>query len=159
MRCYIKENDDYNFELEIGWGNGYVSIPLGHKLYGKDFRDIDNKYFKDLDCKINYGDSFENFFKQPVLYESRLNHGLYLDCFGAIFESIKDSYKNHWVFGFETYNIPFNIINDQSNLDKETIIENTKKLKSWLESINYNRNELIDIILTTNLTTNNESVV
>lgn len=41
METYIKKNDWMGMILPHGWGNGYVIIPIGHKLHGVDYDDID----------------------------------------------------------------------------------------------------------------------
>lgn len=42
MRTVIIENKhlDRRF-MDFGWGNGYVILPKGHPMHGKDYMDID----------------------------------------------------------------------------------------------------------------------
>jgi hypothetical protein len=43
MRTVIKELTQLKRDLfcDFGWGNGYVLIPIGHKLHGQKYREID----------------------------------------------------------------------------------------------------------------------
>ena len=50
--------------MERGWGNGYVAIPKGHKLYEVDYQ---HEAFYDVDVNggLTYGNSAENLLKDP----------------------------------------------------------------------------------------------
>ena len=41
MKVVIRENTWINRDsIDFGWGNGYVLIPIGHPLHGKDYDEI-----------------------------------------------------------------------------------------------------------------------
>ena len=37
MKAFVKKN---TWRINFGWGNGYVAIPKGHALYGKEYDEI-----------------------------------------------------------------------------------------------------------------------
>jgi len=41
MKTFVKRSPLTGMPMPIGWGNGYVIIPKGHPLHGKDYEDID----------------------------------------------------------------------------------------------------------------------
>lgn len=50
MRTIIKKTQIKG--MEVGWGNGYVIIPPGHALHGKDYEDID----VDIHCGLTFSE-------------------------------------------------------------------------------------------------------
>lgn len=41
MKWFVRETNWLPESMRKGWGNGYVVIPKGHPLYGKDYMDYD----------------------------------------------------------------------------------------------------------------------
>ena len=85
-RIIIKENTwlsrDIKFNLDFGWGNGYVVIPKGHKLHGLGYNEI-----HDL---------------MPLL---ECNGGLTFSDYGyncANWDEINKLDYDKWIIGFDT---------------------------------------------------------
>jgi hypothetical protein len=61
-RIILKENTwlsrEPKYGLDFGWGNGYIVIPKGHKLYGMHYNSI-HDFIPQLDC--NGGLTFSEF--------------------------------------------------------------------------------------------------
>lgn len=109
MKIFVKENTWLkrdNF-IDFGWGNGYVIIPKGHPLHGKDYNTI-----------------------HKLLPRLEVNGGL------TFVESIDDldwkelpkGNKGSWVVGFDT----IHSWNTLEIWNKEKVIEETKKLRNQL---------------------------
>lgn len=82
IRTLIIENTHlWRGVMDFGWGNGYVVIPIGHPLHGKNYNDIDG-------INIHGGLTFS----EPV---SELKTPVWKKCFS-------EDEKDAWVIGFDT---------------------------------------------------------
>lgn len=80
MRAFVKENT-WLPGISRGWGNGYIVLPNGHPMHGKDY---DTIHAEMPDLSVHYGLTFS---------ESVSN----LD-----WDELKDEDKGGWVVGFDT---------------------------------------------------------
>src|SRR5690554_6159122 len=80
MKTFVKKN---NLEITTGWGNGYVIIPKGHPLHGKDYSEI-HHIFPELD--VHGGLTFADSVNQVIEY----GWAMPTDC------------EDGWVVGFDT---------------------------------------------------------
>jgi hypothetical protein len=87
-----------------GWGNGYVIIPEGHPLHGKDYDDID--------VAVHGGLTFS---------ESAKN----ID-----WEEITEEDRNGWVVGFDTAHYSDSL----SNWSKISVQKEVRRLAKQLEN-------------------------
>ena len=115
MKCYacIREFPKELYPFGRGWGNGYVLIPLNHKLHGKDYTDND---FPDIDVHCG------------VTWSSGSLPGE-----AEYFEFITDKPENiddYWVLGFDTGHCY-----DDASLDKEWVTRETLHFKELLEAM------------------------
>lgn len=79
MKAVIKENTwlTRGF-IDFGWGNGYVLIPQGHELHGRNYSDID--------VSVHGGLTFSELVDDQIVK----NFGL------------EESDKGAWIVGFDT---------------------------------------------------------
>lgn len=62
MEWFVRENNWLPESLRRGWGNGYVVIPKGHPLHGKDYMDYDLDIHGGITF-ANWGSTFKNEFE------------------------------------------------------------------------------------------------
>lgn len=80
--------------FDIGWGNGYVSLPKDHIWYGINFNKLNNL--------LNFNDFY---IRHEITYSE-----------------YSDETKNYWVIGFDTAHYGDNSINcSKKNVEIETI--------------------------------------
>ena len=112
LKTFVKESIRANI-FDTGWGNGYVIIPKGHKLYGKSYAEI-HGLIPDLEVHggLTFAESTEG-----------------LNWFGE-----GKITKDEWIVGFDTahYN------DDKMNWPQAKVRLETEKLKEQLE--NYENN-------------------
>ena len=87
MKTVIKENtwllrkhEGLSFEIDFGWGNGYVLIPEDHKLYKCDY-DVINRY-----VEVHGGLTFSQIIDERLM---------------KLFD-LKEEDLNKWMVGFDT---------------------------------------------------------
>jgi len=112
MKAFVKENNwlPRTMGMDFGWGNGYVAIPKGHSLYGKDYNEI-HDLIPSLD--VNGGLTFSD---TSDLFKS---------------DDLPNDIEGHWVVGFDTSH-SWDTLKMWS---RERVIEETERLKSQL--LNY----------------------
>ena len=110
MKAFIKENRWLRRSsfMDFGWGNGYVVIPKGHPLHGKDYNTIHDLMPKlEVNGGLTFADSVSN-----------LN----------TWEEIPKGYKGGWVVGFDTAH-SYDTLEIWS---KEKVMEEAENLKNQL---------------------------
>jgi len=109
MKAFVKENTWLLREkfMDFGWGNGYVVIPKGHPLHGKDYDKIHDLI--------------------PTL---TVNGGLTLADYAdnLQWKELPEGSEGAWVVGFDTAHIGDTLI----RWSKEAVIQETEKLKNQL---------------------------
>lgn len=88
--------------METGWGNGYVIIPEGHPMHGKNYDDID----VDVHGGLTFGESAKS----------------------CNWEEISDEDKAGWVVGFDTAHYMDNL----TTCPESFVLEETERLKQQL---------------------------
>ncbi len=106
MKTFVKETTCLQ-GIEHGWGNGYVLIPIGYPLHGKNYYDIDVDVHGGLTFSKNAAD---------------------LD-----WPEISSEDKECWVIGFDTSHYKDSI----ENWPKEEVEEETIRLAEQIENKNY----------------------
>lgn len=111
MKAIVKENINFTREnfMDFGWGNGYVIIPKEHKLYGKDYDEIQQSSIPTLE--INGGLTFSAYAQE-------------LD-----WPEIPEKDKDGWVVGFDT----MHAWDTLEAWSKEKVLEEAENLKQQLE--------------------------
>ena len=66
--------------MNFGWGNGYVLIPIGHPLHGKDYTEIEN-------IDVNGGLTFSEVVDKKLIER---------------YEGLKEEDEGCWMVGFDT---------------------------------------------------------
>ncbi len=94
MKTFIRKNNWLG--TKHGWGNGYVIIPKGHKLYGVNYEEID--------VNVHGGLTFSEFAND-------------LD-----WSEMPEYSKDGWVVGFDTAHLYDNLY----NWPEEKVIKETK---------------------------------
>uniref|UniRef100_A0A6M3M5A3 Uncharacterized protein n=1 Tax=viral metagenome TaxID=1070528 RepID=A0A6M3M5A3_9ZZZZ len=108
--AFVKKNTWFSgtTRMNLGWGNGYVVIPKGHKLHGKSYDEIHN-----------------------LIPSLRVNGGLTFskDANNLDWDELPENSKDGWVVGFDTahYGDTF------ERWSKENVIAEAEKLKKQLE--------------------------
>lgn len=110
MKAFIKENTHRprNKFFDFGWGNGYVVIPKGNPLYGKNYNEI-HKLIPDLE--VNGGLTFSE------KASNILN-----------WKELPEGSKDSWVVGFDTSHL----YDTLKKWTKENVMKETLKLKKQL---------------------------
>ena len=109
MKTFVKENTWLSREYaDYGWGNGYVVIPKGHPLNGKQYDEI-HEMIPELDVhgRLTFSDSVEN------LKE---------------WKDIPENSEGGWVVGFDTAHF----LDDLSKWSKSDVMRETERLKEQL---------------------------
>lgn len=95
------ENEQYSgtYNISRGWGNGYLVIPRGHILWGKDYEDINS----DDDIYVHGGWTFSRYYREIDKIKNKIITDL-----DGIELKIKD---DDWIIGFDTshYNDDLNV--------------------------------------------------
>lgn len=108
MKNFIIENTWLpRGSFDFGWGNGYVLIPKGHKLFGVDYNDID--------VNVHGGLTYS----QEITADHIERLGLEVEDIGM------------WCVGFDTAHYQDTL----SEWSKEKVQEEANKLMNQLESI------------------------
>lgn len=102
--------------MEVGWGNGYVLIPIGHPLHGKNYEEIDEF------VSVHGGLTFSNLIDADLIRHFNLEE-----------EDI-----GKWCVGFDTCHFEDNI----QRWPKEFVQAEADRLARQLE--NYAFNNKID---------------
>ena len=106
MKAFVKEITWFPaISLSHGWGNGYVIIPKGHKLHGKQYDDID--------VSVHGGLTFSESASE-------------LD-----WPEIPEDSKDGWVVGFDTCHYGDN----QSSWTKRAVQREAERLRKQLMKI------------------------
>lgn len=105
MKTFVKEITRLTC-ISHGWGNGYVVIPKGHPLHGKDYDDIN--------VSVHGGLTFGISAKE-------------LD-----WEELTEEDKEGWVVGFDTAHGD----DSSSNWPKQRVVKETKRLAKQLKKLN-----------------------
>ena len=100
-----------------GWGNGYVIIPKGHALYGKDYAEIDGELMANN--------------TSPVEIHGGLTFSADAKSLDKEVWSEIDKDEDGWVVGFDTAHYDDN----SQNCSKEFVIEETDRLRQQLSAI------------------------
>ena len=105
-----------------GWGNGYVLLPKFHPLYEVHYDD-NNSIINEIEVYggITYSGPY-NFKADNTEFENNIQ--------------FKPNGSQYWVLGFDTAH---GYEEDNSILDKEFVIKETKKLKDQLIKIYYDK--------------------
>lgn len=111
MKYFIKQVDLAPYlSANRGWGNGYVALPKGHWLYGKDYNEI-----------------------HTLLPNLRVHGGLTFSQFASdlSWPEIPKNCKDHWIIGFDTAHWSDSL---SSWPKKEVMIETLNLLKQiiWM---------------------------
>ena len=113
MKTFVKENNWVKrtsiIDFDFGWGNGYVVIPKGHPLHGKDYTEIHNLI---PTLEVNGG----------LTFSKSAND---LD-----WEELPEGSEGGWVVGFDTFHFGDSL----SKWPKSAVIEETENLKKQLLS-------------------------
>jgi len=110
MKTFVKENTwMLNISRNFGWGNGFVVIPKGHPLWGKNYHEI---YDLMPELDVHGGLLFSEFADE-------------LD-----WPELDEKDKDGWVVGFTTlhYGDRFTLWNH------ERVLSETERLKKQLEN-------------------------
>ena len=107
MKEFVKENNWLNEVNMGGWGNGYVAIPIGHPLHGKDYHIIE-ELLPNLD--VNGGITFS------------------ASADALKWDEIPTGYEGSWVVGFDT----LHRWDTREMWSKEKVLEEAKNLKNQL---------------------------
>ena len=110
--------DPKSYSIDFGWGNGYVLIPKGHKLYGVHYDSIDIYAHGGLTYSNNYDGWIENYLNKGYDYELGNNLRKRID------EEGYDFLKDYWVIGFDTGHHGDSL----KNCTKEYVFNEAKKL-------------------------------
>jgi hypothetical protein len=129
--------------FDHGWGNGYVAVPEGHPLFGKDYSAEFQVTDKD---KIKFNGNYIGLLCKSLEDTGMISLDLLIDVHcGLTFSDDIDALpidnaefigckkptgSKYWVFGFDTCHCDDN----ESNWPKEKVIEETLKLKEILEN-------------------------
>lgn len=113
MRTMIVENN-WLPGLNHGWGNGYVLIPEGNHLHGKDY-DTLNEF-----VDVNGGLTFSELVDEELIKSWKCDHDMTEKDLGS------------WVVGFDTAHYRDTI----DNWPKEAVQAETERLLSQLQNIN-----------------------
>lgn len=116
MKYFIKENDwlfkglpDSYRIISTGWGNGYVAIPPGHFLHGKNYNEIDDIICIDVHGGLTFSAHYD-------------------DC--KTWKEVTEEYEDYWIIGFDTAHLNDNSI--QHN--KEYVLAETLKLRNQIKN-------------------------
>ena len=109
MKCCACIIPGIPMPFERGWGNGYVLIPEGHPLYGKDYYDP-----KCETLEVHGGITYA----APSIPSK-----------DAEFITEEPDFE-YWVFGFDTAHCY-----DNSSMDKEWVKRETLRFKEQLEAM------------------------
>jgi hypothetical protein len=110
MKSFVLENTRLIRGMsEFGWGNGYVLIPKGHPLWGKDYDLID------MDVDVHGGITFGEEVTDELI--ERL-------------EPLTDQDKGFWMIGFDTAHYRDNL----ASCPKEYVEAETKRLAEQIEN-------------------------
>lgn len=107
LKHFIKQIPHFANYDGAGWGNGYVCIPKGHPLHGKDYDDID--------VAVHYGLTFAAAAKDI-----------------SNWPEIPKGCKTSWVVGFDTAHLGDN----KEKWTEKAVEAETIRLKEQLEQIN-----------------------
>ena len=107
----------FNIKTTMGWGNGYVALAHNHKLYGKDYMDIEDE----LNCNIHGGLTYS----AEMTGNQILNKGI------LISDASINRNATYWVIGFDTKHYGDTL----KTCSREYVIQESLKLLKMLKEI------------------------
>lgn len=114
MKIRIVKNNWAGY-MPHGWGNGYVIIPIGHKLHGIDYYELNNMLGEQLSYFVHGGLTYAELLKKDDVAH-----------FNCIAEDV-----GSWVVGFDTAHYGDTL----DNWNEKDVLEEAENLKKYLEML------------------------
>ncbi|MGE5634415.1 MAG: hypothetical protein ACM3VV_04235 [Deltaproteobacteria bacterium] len=132
-KCLILRNSF----TSSGHLNGYVLVPRGHILYGKDYNDIEKKYEINIHGGLTYSD-FGHFI------------GEYFPSFATDINNKEEDKEEYWLIGFDTahaYDMqPLQYVRDPELIDRFGMLFESETYKD-MEYVTNECKNLVDQII------------